>query len=648
MNKINLGKVRITLKGEWTTIAGPFEALDAVLYNGSTYLAKRDVPVGSEPSLNDNIYWMLMAKKGDVGDKGEQGIQGIQGLKGDQGVQGDQGIQGPQGFSLLQGSGFPSSSLGVNGDTYVNIDSGSLYEKSDNSWQQTGSLKGPQGIQGIKGDTGSQGPKGDKGDTGPQGIQGEQGVKGDKGDSGDVAAQEQLDELDTRLTVVEPAVSFVDQLDRWNIALSKCFWSAQSWSDVVAEMSKLEPDLLYPDNVFMTIDVSGAGNPQLVNSYPGLLPPTRSGDTLTMPASNCAIMLSQGWTDMAEFWFSGIYDAVPVAIGRTLAYIRSKRWHNNAVAMLANGTIVCTSNNPRDLAWSGGKLEADWLAEPIEIPENSTELTGDGYTINLRTQGLIGGEMPANSQVYATDGRLLTVVADSGGNLPTCAVIDGQTAALAGVQLASAFFSIGSVIKLYVSNSNMSIGRAEYRAVTQATYSTIWCSGFPVVGVALACGIGSYASKNSFNIRANNGSRPFDAVIPEANCTVINSWDFNDKFIEINGNRASAATSMSATRLTGSIWLGSENIAKASYISLISFNFNHIGGSFKLSPTLASNHDMWDSVAKTWRDNAGSGRLGKLQIPPSADDPNKDVNGFVLNKERIDDRNKFNRLDRQI
>ena len=44
------------------------------------------------------------------------------------------GIQGPRGYSLLSGMGLPNSSLGVNNDLYVNLQTGFLYKKNSNIW----------------------------------------------------------------------------------------------------------------------------------------------------------------------------------------------------------------------------------------------------------------------------------------------------------------------------------------------------------------------------------------------------------------------------------------------------------------------------------------------------------------------------------
>lgn len=114
----------------------------------------------------------VSAEKGDKGDTGPQGPKGDKG---------DSGIDGKDGESLLTGKGTPSSSLGKDGDSYVDTQTWDYYTKEDGKWTKAGNFKGSKGD---KGDTGLQGPKGDKGDTGSQGPKGDTGAKGDKGDTG--------------------------------------------------------------------------------------------------------------------------------------------------------------------------------------------------------------------------------------------------------------------------------------------------------------------------------------------------------------------------------------------------------------------------------------------------------------------------------
>jgi hypothetical protein len=83
------------------------------------------------------------------------------------------------------GTGAPGSGLGSNGDFYLRLDNGYIYNKNSGSWVQVADLTGPQGIQGLKGDKGDKGDTGAIGATGPDGADGQDGSKGDKGNKGD-------------------------------------------------------------------------------------------------------------------------------------------------------------------------------------------------------------------------------------------------------------------------------------------------------------------------------------------------------------------------------------------------------------------------------------------------------------------------------
>ena len=143
----------------------------------------------------------VSAEKGDKGDTGPQGPKGDKG---------DSGIDGKDGESLLTGKGTPSSSLGKDGDSYVDTLTWDYYTKSNGKWTKAGNFKGdkgdtgatgPQGEKGDKGDTGATGPQGDKGDKGDTGATGLQGEKGDKGDTGATGPQgEKGDKGDTGIS----------------------------------------------------------------------------------------------------------------------------------------------------------------------------------------------------------------------------------------------------------------------------------------------------------------------------------------------------------------------------------------------------------------------------------------------------------------
>ena len=98
--------------------------------------------------------------------------------------------------TLLNGKGAPASSLGINGDFYIDISTFNIYgPKSSGKWLTPTSLKAPV-VPAIKVVAGkgniTSSPTGPKGDAGAQGIagaQGAQGIQGAKGENGKDGAQ---------------------------------------------------------------------------------------------------------------------------------------------------------------------------------------------------------------------------------------------------------------------------------------------------------------------------------------------------------------------------------------------------------------------------------------------------------------------------
>ena len=76
------------------------------------------------------------------------------------------------GASILTGTSDPTSSIGNNGDVYLNTTSYDIFKKSLGEWSLIGNIKGAQGDQG---------PQGIQGIQGVQGIQGPQGATGSDG-----------------------------------------------------------------------------------------------------------------------------------------------------------------------------------------------------------------------------------------------------------------------------------------------------------------------------------------------------------------------------------------------------------------------------------------------------------------------------------
>lgn len=163
MATLRIGKVRPSPKGTYDPNL-TYQAFDLVNWQGSSYLALTDVPLGQEPDIAPT-YWTIYAEKGTDGQDGATGPQGPQGDPGPQGPQGPQGIQGPApAHEWGDGTTNPASSL--------------RFQNSDGTWGTFVNLLGPigpEGPEGVQGPTGPQGPQGPQGPTGP---------KGDKGDTG--------------------------------------------------------------------------------------------------------------------------------------------------------------------------------------------------------------------------------------------------------------------------------------------------------------------------------------------------------------------------------------------------------------------------------------------------------------------------------
>lgn len=96
------GPAGLTWQGTWSS-ASTYAMLDAVYFNGSTYISLINSNTNNQPGVAASTAWALLAQKGDTGATGPQGPQGPQGATGPQGPQGATGPQGPQGIQGPQG-----------------------------------------------------------------------------------------------------------------------------------------------------------------------------------------------------------------------------------------------------------------------------------------------------------------------------------------------------------------------------------------------------------------------------------------------------------------------------------------------------------------------------------------------------------------
>lgn len=96
---------------------------------------------------------------GEQGPPGEDGTNGTNGLPGTDGVDGSDGTNGTNGSNGTNGtngaagapgavwrtgSGAPANGLGVNGDFYLDVDTGDVYEKAAGVYSIVANIKGPQ------------------------------------------------------------------------------------------------------------------------------------------------------------------------------------------------------------------------------------------------------------------------------------------------------------------------------------------------------------------------------------------------------------------------------------------------------------------------------------------------------------------------
>lgn len=86
-----------------------------------------------------------------------QGPQGEKGETGQQGATGATGPTGANGAMWWNGTGTPTASLGSNGDFYLNLANGDVYNRISGSWSKVANIQGPTGATGVQG---PQGPPG--------------------------------------------------------------------------------------------------------------------------------------------------------------------------------------------------------------------------------------------------------------------------------------------------------------------------------------------------------------------------------------------------------------------------------------------------------------------------------------------------------
>lgn len=130
-----------------------------------------------DDTFGNNGDYYLKLPEGDIYNKVFGGWERIGNIAGPEGLPGKTGPQGPQGLQGEQGlRGYPGLDGKSAYEVWLSLGNKGTEEDFINSI-----VKGQKGDKGDKGDTGPQGEQGERGLQGPQGIQGIQGQKGDDG-----------------------------------------------------------------------------------------------------------------------------------------------------------------------------------------------------------------------------------------------------------------------------------------------------------------------------------------------------------------------------------------------------------------------------------------------------------------------------------
>ena len=206
-------------------------------------------PQGSKGDKGDPGETGPQGEKGDKGDTGATGSQGPQGEKGDKGdagdtpyigsngnwwigdtdtgikaqgdkgetgatgAQGETGQPGKDGTSCRTGNGVPSNTLGINGDSYIDLTTWDYYVKENGIWVLKGNIKGDKGDKGDVGQTGATGPQGPTGPSGSGEVKQKFTVTFNS-DGGTAVASQQVEEGKKIVRPTDPTKQYYD-FDGW-------------------------------------------------------------------------------------------------------------------------------------------------------------------------------------------------------------------------------------------------------------------------------------------------------------------------------------------------------------------------------------------------------------------------------------------------
>ena len=172
-----------------------YNAYDVVTYGGSTYEATVAIAAGGgTPDLNSN--WALMAQQGaqgQAGATGPQGASGPQGPTGANGAQGPQGTQGPIGLTGPQGPQGTAGAAGANGQGFTfqnafnnstNYNAYDVVTYGGSTYEATVAIAAGGGTPDLNSNWALMAQQGAQGQAGATGPQGASGPQGPAGATG--------------------------------------------------------------------------------------------------------------------------------------------------------------------------------------------------------------------------------------------------------------------------------------------------------------------------------------------------------------------------------------------------------------------------------------------------------------------------------
>lgn len=163
-------------------IEGPTGPTGPAGSDGADGSVWRDGSGAPADSLGVDGDYYLNNDNGDVYSKAAGTYSVVANIQGADGADGTNGTDGADGSVWHDGSGVPASGLGVDGDYYLNNDNGDVYNKTSGSWAVVTNIQGADGSDGAAGADGSVWRDGSGAPADSLGVDGDYYLDNDTGD----------------------------------------------------------------------------------------------------------------------------------------------------------------------------------------------------------------------------------------------------------------------------------------------------------------------------------------------------------------------------------------------------------------------------------------------------------------------------------